>query len=123
MVTEIRDFGDKETIVIYTDDNAVLKKLREWKSCQKMVFYEVWKDCDPRRATKVGVDLYFGKKEESNIRNTLGLPERRKPRSEAQQKQTRKLTKAGKDSRFSRKVKGAQKVGVLAVKNETEIDY
>lgn len=118
MTTEIRDYGDKKTIVVYTDDNAVFKKLRERKSCRKVVCYEVWKDCDPRKAVKVGVDLYFNKKEENRIRKALGLSERRKPRSKAQKQQTRRLIEAGGKSRFSsRKTETAEKVGVLVVKN------
>ena len=112
------EYGDKKTIVVYTDDNAALRKLREWKSCQKIVFYEVWKDCDPRNAVNVAVDLYFNKKEENRIRKALGIPRKRRERSEAQQEQTRKLTEAGKQSRFSsRRIEEAEKMGVFAVKD------
>lgn len=118
MVTEIREYGDKATIVVYTDDNTVLRKLRDWKSCQKIVFYEVWKDCDPRKAVNVAADLYLNKKEEDRIRKALNMPMRGKQRSEAQHQQTKKLTKVGKRFRFSSKsIKDAEKVGVLAVKN------
>ena len=118
MVTEIREYGDKKTIVVFTDDNTVLRKLRDWKSCQKIVFYEVWKDCDPRKAVNVAVDLYFDKKEENHIRGVLGMSLKTKPRSKAQHQQTKKLTKVGKRFRFSSKsIRGAEKVGVLAVKN------
>ncbi len=117
MVTEIRDYGDME-IVVYTDDNTVLRKLREWKSCKKIVFYEVWKNCDPRNAVNVAVDLYFEKKEENHIRGVLGKTLKTKQRSEAQKKQTAKLKEAGRRNRFSsRKTEDAEKVGVLAVKN------
>ena len=118
MVTEIRDYGDKKTIVVYTKDNAVLRKLRKWKSCQKVVCYEVWKNCDPRNAVKVAVDLYFDKKEENRIREALGMPMKTKQRSKAQKKQTAKLTEAGRRNRFSSgKTEDAGKVGVFAVKN------
>lgn len=101
MDTEIRDYGDKKTIVVYTKDNVVLRKLREWKSCQKVVFYEVWRDCDPRKAVNVAVDLYFDKKEENHIRTALQMPLKTKQRSKAQKKQTAKLTEAGRRNRFS----------------------
>ena len=118
MAIEIRDYGDKKTIVVYTDDNTVLRKLREWKSCQKVVFYEVWENCDPRNAVKVAVDLYFDKKEENHIGRVLGMPLKTKQRSKAQHQQTKKLTKAGKQFRFSsRKTEDTEKVGGLAVKN------
>ena len=118
MITEIREYGDKKTIVVYTDDNAALRKLREWKSCQKVVFYEVWKNCDPRNAVNVAVDLYFNKKEENRIRKALGMPMRKKERSKAQQEQTTRLIEAGRRHRFSsKKIEDAEKVGVLAVKN------
>jgi len=112
MVTKIRDYGDKETIVVFTEDNAIFRKLREWKSCQKIVFYEVWKDCDPRNAINIAVDLYFDKKEENRIREALGMPMREKKRSKAQKKQTAKLTEAGRRNRFSsRTIEDAEKWG------------
>jgi len=118
MVTEIREYGDKKTIVVFTNENAVLRRLREWKSCQKIVFYEVWKNCDPRNAVKVAVDLYFDKKEENHIRRVLGMPLKTKQRSKAQKKQTARLTEAGRRNRFSsQRIEDAEKSGVLAVKN------
>lgn len=118
MVAEIREYGDKKTIVVYSDDNTVLRKLREWKSCQKIVFYEVWKDCDPRNAVNVAVDLYFDKKEENHIRGVLGMPLKTKQRSKAQKEQTARLTEAGIRNRFSSgKTEDTEKVEVLAVKN------
>ena len=78
----------------------------------------MWKDCDPRKAVNVAVDLYFDKKEEKHIRRVLGMTLKTKQRSEAQEKQTAKLTEAGKRNRFSSgKIEDAEKVGVLAVKN------
>lgn len=118
MDTEIRNYGDKKTIVVYTKDNTVLRKLRKGKACQKIVFYEVWKNYDPRNAVKVAVDLYFDKKEENRIREALGMPLKTKQRSKAQHQQTKKLTKAGKQFRFSSgRIEDAEKVRVLAVKN------
>lgn len=118
MTTEIRDYGDKKTIVVYTRDNSTLRKLREWKSCQKIAFYEVWKDCDPRNVVNVAVDLYFDKKEENHIRRVLGMPLKIKQRSEAQKKQTARLTETGRRNRFSSgRIEDAEKVGVFVVKN------
>lgn len=118
MTTEVREYGDKETIVVFTKDNAVFRKLKDWKSCQKVVFYEVWKDCDPRKAVRVAVDLYFDKKEENRIRKALGMVMKEKKRSEAQKKQTARLTEAGRRNRFfSQRIEDAEKMGVFAVKN------
>lgn len=117
-MTDIRDYEDRKTIVVYTKDNTVLRKLREWKSCQKVVFYEVWKNCDPRNAVNVAVDLYFDKKEEDRIRKALGMPVRKRTRSSAQQEQTSRLMEVGKQSRFSSgKTEDVEKVGVFAVKS------
>ncbi len=124
MITEIRDYGDKKTIVVYTKDNSVLRKFRKWKACQKVVFYEVWENCDPRNAVKVAVDLYFNKTEENRIREALNMPSKEKKRSEAQKKQTARLTEAGRQNRFSsRKTKDAKKVVTLAVKNLPKTDF
>lgn len=101
MVTKIREYGDKNTIVVFTDDNTVLRKLREWKSCQNVIFYQVWKDCDPRKAVNVAVDLYFNKKEEDRLRKALSMPMREKKRSEVQRQQTRRLRESGKHYRFA----------------------
>ncbi|MFW9875835.1 MAG: hypothetical protein ACFFG0_22245 [Candidatus Thorarchaeota archaeon] len=118
MTLDIRDYGDSKTIVIYTDDNAILKKLRVWKACQRIIDYEVWRNCDPRSRFVVAYDLYFDKKEENHIRKALGLPIKKRNRSKAQQEQTKKMTEAGKKFRFlPQKTEAAEIVGVLALKN------
>ena len=65
--TEIRDFGDRKTIVLYTEDNEVYPRLKQWKSCQQVVPY-----CQNGRV--IGADLYFPKQAEVEIRKVLGLP-------------------------------------------------
>ena len=63
--TELRDYGDGRTIVLYTEDNEVYQKLK--KSAEREVFYETWKNCDPTKASKVAVDLYFPRKKKEAI--------------------------------------------------------
>jgi len=67
--TELRNYGDGEHIVIYTTDNEVYQSLK--KSAEKEVPYEIWKNCDPRNARKVAVDLYFPKKKKVAINKRI----------------------------------------------------
>ena len=55
---ELRDFGDKKTIVAFTDDNKIANKLREYKNCFKMVPYE---QEQKGKIVIVGIDFYFPK--------------------------------------------------------------
>jgi len=59
MATEIRDFGDKKTIVVFTDDNSVFGNLRDSRKCLKVIPYEQEQS---RKVRMVGADLYFPKK-------------------------------------------------------------
>ena len=54
---EIRDFGDRKTIVLYTTKNEIYQAVKE--KALKEVLYETWKDCNPTKAKKVAADLYF----------------------------------------------------------------
>jgi len=65
--TEIRDFGDGNTIVVYTEDKQLHQRLREWKHCQRVVPYE-------SGSATLAVDLYFPKGAEAEIREALRLP-------------------------------------------------
>ena len=56
-LTELRDYGNGKTIVLYTEDNEVYQKLR--KSAEREISYEYWKNRNPTKARKVAVDLYF----------------------------------------------------------------
>ena len=70
MTTEIRDYGDREMIVVYTDNNVTASKLKDRKALIKEVEY--------LRDTKNGIrcvakDFYFPKKQLRSICRGLGL--------------------------------------------------
>lgn len=65
--TEVRDFGDRKTLVVYTEDNQVYRRFKQWKSCQQVIPYY-------QNGRVVGTDLYFPKQAEVEIRKVLGLP-------------------------------------------------
>lgn len=48
--TEIRNYGDGKTIVVYTTNNEVYQSLK--KGAEKEVPYEIWKNCDPLKQRK-----------------------------------------------------------------------
>lgn len=60
-MNEIRDFGDKKTIVLYTDENKVYQRLKQSVKCFKVIPYEQGQ-YSKRGVVMVGVDLYFHKK-------------------------------------------------------------
>jgi len=68
-VTEIREFGDKKTVVVYTEDNEVYNKLK--RTAKKIVFYEMWKYLYPHRVKNVAVDLYFPKNKKDVLKQQI----------------------------------------------------
>jgi len=70
MRVELRRFGDGKTIVLYTDDNEVYRKLPDSTKCFKEVLYE---QEDTKKLKIVGIDLYFDKKYKNWLTKTLGL--------------------------------------------------
>ena len=80
--TEIRDFGDRKQIVLYTTNNEVYQRLKKYAT--KEVPYEIWKDCDPQKAKVVAVDLYFPKnKKEAIKKRVLNVDKSLKSKSES----------------------------------------
>jgi len=61
MTTEIRQFGDNRTIVVYTDNRQIASRLETYKDCFKIVPYEQ-EQYSKKRDTLVGVDFYFPKR-------------------------------------------------------------
>jgi len=57
---EIRDFGDKKTVVAYTDEGKIASKLRTRSKLIKIVPYEQEQYSKGKVAT-VGFDFYFPK--------------------------------------------------------------
>jgi len=59
-MNELRDFGDKRTVVVYTDDRQFANRLMARKRCLKSIPYE-------QGDKLVGLDFYFPKSERKNL--------------------------------------------------------
>jgi len=68
-VTEIREYGDKETVVLYTEDDLIYTTLRE--KAQKEVPYEVWKGANPGSKRLIGIDLYFPRTSKGSVKRVF----------------------------------------------------
>jgi len=68
--TELRDFGDDKTIVLYTNDNRVYRQLRESAKLIKIVPYEQEQGGE---LALVAVDLYFPKECRKWLKNRLKI--------------------------------------------------
>lgn len=100
-ITEIRDFGDGRTIVVYSEDNQIYRRLKQWKSCQQVVPYY-------QNGRVVSADLYFPKQAEVEIRKVLGLPINKR---KATPKQLEALAAGRMKSPLYRKNRGVLKTG------------
>jgi len=70
MATEIRDYGDQKTIVVYTDDNNTAANLKDRKTLIKEIEYHQ----DTKNGVRcVGKDFYFPKRQLRSICRGLGL--------------------------------------------------
>ena len=72
MVNEIRDYGDGKTIVLYTNENVVYRKLRDSTKVIKSVHYS---QEQKHRWVMVGCDLYFAKKHHSWLQRKIASPD------------------------------------------------
>lgn len=70
IVTELRDLGDKRTVVVYTNDNQVYKKLRDAVEPIKIVPYE---QEQVGKIVMVGVDIYFPKEYRKWLEKDIGV--------------------------------------------------
>ena len=71
-MTEIRDFGDRKTIVVYTDDNKIAANLKDRKTLIKELEYFQ----DTKLGTRcIGKDFYFPKGQIRSILRGLGKPQ------------------------------------------------
>ena len=68
--TELRDFGDNKTIVLYTNDNRVYSKFRDSVKSIKIVPYE---QKQVGRVVMVGVDIYFPKEYRKWLGKNIGV--------------------------------------------------
>ena len=69
-MTELRNLGDGITIVLYTNDNRVYRKVLESVKPIKMVPYE---QKQGGKLTVVGVDLYFPKEYRKWLEKNIGV--------------------------------------------------
>ena len=59
-MTELREFGDGKTVVLWTDNREIANKVGKRKNCYKIISYEQ----DLRnKVALVGIDFYFPKRE------------------------------------------------------------
>lgn len=70
MTTELRDYGDRQTVVVFTNDQQTAEKLRNRKTCFKTVPYEQ-EQYRKKRNQLVGYDFYFPRREKKAL---LRLP-------------------------------------------------
>jgi hypothetical protein len=69
-VIELRNLGDNRTIVLYTNDNRVYRKVLESAKPIKIVPYEQEQG---GRVTVLGVDLYFPNEYRKWLEKNVGI--------------------------------------------------
>jgi hypothetical protein len=72
-VTELRDLGDNRTLVLYTNDSWVYRKLRDSARLIKIVPYEQEQG---GKVAVLGVDLYFPKEYRKWLEKTIRSPQK-----------------------------------------------
>jgi len=68
--TELRSLGDSRTVVLYTNDNRVYRKIRDSVKPIKIVPYE---QEQRGKMVMVAVDLYFPKEYRKWLEENLGI--------------------------------------------------
>ena len=68
--TELRDFGDNKTIVLYTNDNRVYRQFRDSAKLIRIVPYE---QEQRGKLALVAVDLYFPKECREWLKKNIGV--------------------------------------------------
>jgi len=61
MATEVRDFGDNATLVVYTDDRQLANQISMWRELKKAIPYEQ-NQYSKKRVALVGLDFYLPNK-------------------------------------------------------------
>ena len=69
-MTELRNLGDGRTIVLYTNDNRVYRKVLESVKPIEIVPYEQEQG---GKLTMLGVDLYFPKEYRKWLEKNIGI--------------------------------------------------
>ena len=60
MATEVREFGDKATLVVFTDDRKAANQAKNWRECFKVIPYEQ-EQYSKKRVALIGFVLYLPK--------------------------------------------------------------
>jgi len=68
--TEIRDYGDRDHIVLYTRDPYTYSRFRAWALCRREVRYTSGLGGQP-----IAVDLYFPRPLGKILRRLTGVPD------------------------------------------------
>lgn len=71
--TEIREYGDKQTLVVYTQDSDLCKELRQWDSCQAVREYLQRRESNRYLADVIAWDLYFPRRMRRQLRRACGI--------------------------------------------------
>lgn len=58
-MNELRDYGDKKTVVLFTDENKVTAALKNLDRVFKTIPYEQWQE---KKIVLVGYDFYMDKR-------------------------------------------------------------
>ncbi len=67
--TEIRHYGDRNLVVLFTRDSYTYHRFRQWAYCRREVAYT-----SGLRGKPVAADLYFPRAMESILRRLAGVP-------------------------------------------------
>ena len=59
-MNELRQF-DSKTLVLYTEDTSILRRVGNWRECFKTISYEQ-EQYSKRKVALVGVDIYLPNK-------------------------------------------------------------
>ena len=70
LVTDLRELGDNKTLVLYTNDNRVYRKIRDSIKPIKIVPYEQERN---GKVDMVGVDIYLPKKYRKWLAKNIGV--------------------------------------------------
>ena len=68
--TELRDFGDNKTIVLYTNDNRVYRQLQDSTKLIKIVPYE---QEQRGKLALIAVDVYLPKEYRKLLKKNIGV--------------------------------------------------
>lgn len=57
-MNDLRDYGDKKTVVLHTTEQLIFRRVESWSECLKIVPYEQ-EQYSKRKVAIVGYDIYL----------------------------------------------------------------